>query len=377
MAPRIDLDAGLRGGRYLLELECVRGLAILLVFLFHAWGITVGRAEGPVPFWLGYVVAGNTGVTLFFVLSGFLLSLPWLRCARGKAARPKTRNYYLARALRILPLYLTAVALATLASGNWGAGLRAALFQFVGFEIFPYSVVWWTLLTEVQFYLLLPLFWLAWLHPGWPRRALQLVLAAWLISYLWIFVYPGLDAAPGPYWLTKSLFGRLPAFLTGMLAAHAYLAWRDRWRSRTAGWLGLAALILAWLMLGGLLHRVIALGEARAEWAWHLHHSWEALCWAVVILALLLAPLPGRAVLVNRPLAVLGKLSYSLYLNHVPVLFFLIYGARTRLGDGAYTDSAWAYLVPLLGLAVSLLLAFVTYRWIELPFLNLKHRLSP
>jgi peptidoglycan/LPS O-acetylase OafA/YrhL len=355
----------------------VRGIAILLVFLFHAWGITMGKADGPIPFWLGYVVAGNTGVTLFFVLSGFLLSLPWLRSGRGEADRPRIRNYYMARVLRILPLYLFTVALASVASGNWEAGLRAAVFQFVGFEMFPYSVVWWTLVTEVQFYLVLPLFWLAWLHPGWPRRMAKLALAAWLVTYIWLFVYPGLDAEPGPYWLTKSLFGRLPAFLLGMVAAQVYLVWRDRWRHRGAAWLGLAALVVAWLVLGWLLQQVVAMGEARAEWAWHLHHSWEALCWSVVILAILLVPLPGRAVLLNRPLAVLGKLSYSLYLNHVPVLFFLIYTARTRLGESTYTETAWVFIVPLLGLALSLLLAFITYRWIELPFLNLKHRLPP
>lgn len=365
----------MRGGRYLFELECIRGLAIALVFLFHAWGITVGRVEGEVPFWLGYVVAGNTGVTLFFVLSGFLLSLPWLRHLRHGGRQPSTRNYYLARTLRVLPLYLLAVALATLASGNGPAGLRAALFQFVGFDMFPYSVVWWTLVTEVQFYLLLPLFWMAWLRPGWPRGAAIIVLVTWLVAYLWVFVYPGLAAAPGPFWLTKSLFGRLPAFLVGMVAAQVYLAWPDKWRGGNTGWAGLVVLLAAWLVLGWLLQRVIVIGESRAEWAWHLHHAWEALCWGTVILVLLRAPVPGRVLLVNRPFAVLGKLSYSIYLNHVPLLFYLIYTIRAQLGQASYLDSAWAYLVPLVALAASLLLALVTYRLVELPFLKLKHRL--
>ena len=70
MKQGLELNAGMRGkGGYLFELECVRGLAILLVCLFHAWGVTLGKVEFVVPFWLSYIFAGNTGVTLFFVLS--------------------------------------------------------------------------------------------------------------------------------------------------------------------------------------------------------------------------------------------------------------------------------------------------------------------
>ncbi len=64
-----------RGTKYLYEIECFRGLAVVLVFGFHVWGISFGDSKpSSLSPWV-YVAAGNTGVTLFFVLSGFLLSI--------------------------------------------------------------------------------------------------------------------------------------------------------------------------------------------------------------------------------------------------------------------------------------------------------------
>src|SRR5262249_47236712 len=98
-----------RGSTYFPELESLRGLAILLVFVFHADGVLLAPfrshvgAQSPVP--LAFVWAGHSGVTLFFVLSAFLLSLPFLDEANGgrTGSRPP---FYQRRALRTLPLYL-------------------------------------------------------------------------------------------------------------------------------------------------------------------------------------------------------------------------------------------------------------------------------
>ncbi len=79
----------------------------------------------------------------------------------------------------------------------------------------------------------------------------------------------------------------------------------------------------------------------------------------------------------NRPLAVTGKLSYSIYLNHVPILFFLIYPVKEAMSVEAYRQSAWLYLLPLVGMGLSIGAAFVSYRLIERPFLDMKRRLSP
>ncbi len=352
----------------------------MLVFLFHAHGISLGTAATTPTLPMSFIIAGNTGVTLFFVLSGFLLSLPWLQhILNGQNKKPDNRRYYLARALRILPLYYAAIIVAIVASGNWESGLRAAVFGFVGFDIFPYSVVWWTLSTEVQFYLTLPLFFAMYCAGGKWRTLCVALLLAWLTAYVALVAINPHPGQPLSFFLSKSLFARLPAFLAGIAAALFYLKAGAHLRSRTQStgvrWLGLCALVVLFILLARVLQTVITMGDRAAEKAWHLHHSYEAVLWAAIILLILIIRLPMRALLVNRLLAVTGKLSYSIYLNHVPILFYLVYTTRASIGAEAYATSTALYLLPLAALIGSLALSWCTYRYIELPFLRLKHRI--
>ena len=78
--------AGVATGNYLPELESLRGIAILLVFWFHVEGVLFLPRPRPLEVvlpWQAFVRAGHTGVSLFFVLSAFLLSLPFWREPRG------------------------------------------------------------------------------------------------------------------------------------------------------------------------------------------------------------------------------------------------------------------------------------------------------
>lgn len=382
LTPALDLTEGVRDpGRYLHELECLRGLAILLVFLFHAWGISgLQWPDQPVP-GLALLAAGNTGVTLFFVLSGFLLSLPWLRYWLHPGQRkPSVWQYLKARAMRILPLYYFALAVAWLATGDTSTVAQAAAFQFVGFSAFPYSVVWWTLVTEVQFYLLLPLLMSLWISGRRGRWACAALLLAWAWAYLNLVLQANPAVSEKTFFFTKSVFARLPAFLLGIAAAVIYLrasTWEPVNRQPTAWrYSGLLLMLAALLLLERVLARVATMSDTQAELQWHLHHSWEAALWATVMLCLLLCRLPGARLLVNPTLAIAGKLSYSLYLVHVPVLFYLIYPLRERLGVEQFLASWWLYSAGAVALLTSLLLSWASYRLIERPFLRLKRRLT-
>jgi peptidoglycan/LPS O-acetylase OafA/YrhL len=370
----IDLVEGLRRpSSYRFELECLRGLAILMVFLFHAYSMTWGEprtAPGPLESW---VIAGNTGVTLFFVLSGFLLSLPWLQMQRG-APEPSIPHYLRARALRILPLYLSFVLLAAGISGQWGPALKAATFQFVGFDITPFSAVWWTLSTEVQFYLLLPLACWLYLRGGHARTLLYLALGIWLLAYL----YWALAIAPATpmvsWFASKSLFGRLPAFAVGVALGWWYVRFGSSTPNRDGRLLSTVVACVLLAAMTYLLQRGAALGDWNAERLWHLRHTWEAGVWALLA-ALLLSYRPlGSALLLNRHMATLGKLSYSVYLNHVPILFFLIRALKGSLGQAQYSTSWQALALPALALVLSVLCAWVTYQMIERPFLRWKRK---
>lgn len=91
--------------RYMPQLEALRGWAILLVVVFHYFGILFNGGAGGLPesspLWLRVVAAGNTGVTLFFVLSGFLLTQPFILASRN-GEQIGFASFYGARLLRIV-----------------------------------------------------------------------------------------------------------------------------------------------------------------------------------------------------------------------------------------------------------------------------------
>ena len=372
-----SLQSGIRGGDYLSQVDALRGWAILLVFFFHAWGISGGSAGSEPSLWFSYVAAGRTGVTLFFVISGFLLSIPWLRAMQSpNVAMPSLKNYYAARILRIVPLYYLAVLMACVVSGSWSTGLKAFTFQFVGFEIFPFSVVWWTLVTEVQFYLVLPIF--IWLLAGGgkSRVILLLVLMLWGSVYITQVLHNPSGEKIGSYLLTKSLFGRLPAFLLGMLAAWVFLKAKALTILNANGVrvLGAVIILLALFINGAVLRHTVLLGEWQSESNWHEHHIYEAILWSVVLLVLVLTRPLFHRVIANSVLAVVGKLSYSLYLWHVPILFYVIYPTKERIGEG-FPETILAYVLTFAALLISLMASLLTYKYIELPGLNMKRRL--
>ena len=366
-----------RGTKYLYEIECFRGLAVVLVFGFHVWGISFGEQKPSPLSPLVYVAAGHTGVTLFFVLSGFLLSLPWLRWINeDSAAMPNIGTYYLARILRIMPLYLVFVIAAGLLVGDWYNALRALSFQFVGFELFPYGLVWWTLTTELQFYLLLPFGWIAYKTGGFPRLVLLVILVAWAGAYLFILFTDVVAEWRQSYWFAKSLFGRLPAFLIGVSCAVIYCkpGGMVTFLPREVYLSGLLAVLLL-LLLGF----VLSVGIQTSDWVneseWHIHHTYEAVIWGAILLLTLQAAPVFSVLVINPAFALLGKLSYSIYLNHVPILFFVIDSSKKAMGSDSYEATMQVFYNPLIGFAMSVALASVTYYCIETPFLKLKRRL--
>ena len=136
-----------------------------------------------------------------------------------------------------------------------------------------------------------------------------------------------------------------------------------------------AILLVLWV-LGLVLQRAAEIGDWDAEWSWHLHHTYEALLWTALVMLLLMGKAFGSSILVNRPMAVMGKLSYSLYIVHVPVLYFLIEPFKQSMGEDVYVAWPWLWPIAFVGLGLSVLLSYATYRLIELPFLGLKRRVS-
>ncbi len=144
-------------------LDGVRALAFLLVFEIHinhagVWG------DGNNPFVAAFFSVGRTGVTLFFVLSGFLLFLPYAQTLLFEKECPQPKIYYIRRMLRIFPGYFFSLFILVMFTqmyliqpSNWS--------QLVPFLTFTMgyrasSIIngpYWTLAVEFQYYLILPL----------------------------------------------------------------------------------------------------------------------------------------------------------------------------------------------------------------------------
>lgn len=345
------------------QCESIRGLAILLVFCFHYLGDLRGYLAYPdMKTGLGLLFGGNTGVTLFFLLSGFLITRPFL-----KGAPLQIRNFLARRALRILPMFYVSILIGAVISQQWGNVLKSMFFYDIGLgTLSPMGAVWWSLVVEVQFYLVLPL--LVWLarRPGW-RLLLIPLLAAMLYGYMLIRSAPLTEDWSG--W-RDSIIGRWPVFLTGAALAWVHIVLGDRLQAfgRRQAWVGLVLVVLALGFLVALCdHRVRTYGIF-AHGLWYDYYMLDGLAWGLFVFALLNFRFLGYQLFVNPLLHHLGLWSYSLYLLHSGVLFFVLRHEPLWLPSSRLE-------VVLTGLALLggvTLLSAITYRYIEQPFLRIR-----
>ncbi len=178
------------------------------------------------------------------------------------------------------------------------------------------------------------------------------------------------------------LYGRLPAFVIGIGAAWIYDRYgerlrvalsRQRWCSGGGADLTLIAVTYA---LGLLLREVAFAGFITAEFEWHWWHVAEAFCWAFIVLLVLVAPLKLALVFDSRLLKRAGVLSYSIYLIHAPLFFYILYPLRIRTPQVTERWNLTSLAAVALCIGLTLLLSSLTYRFIERPFLERKARIA-
>lgn len=156
-----------RESRDIAALDGVRAIAAMMVVALHLSEIVgVPWSINGQPFLTTLVVFGRMGVDLFFVLSGFLLFRPYARALLFEHQWPSMRSFYLRRIFRIWPgYYVTLVAMLLLFAHQYlQPDHRARLALFLIFFMDSSHQTWqqlngpfWTLATEWQFYMLLPL----------------------------------------------------------------------------------------------------------------------------------------------------------------------------------------------------------------------------
>jgi peptidoglycan/LPS O-acetylase OafA/YrhL len=352
VAVGVGPDAGARvdqaGEQRLARLESLRALAALGVLVGHVWGAHYAFGPGATDSLAARTIfGGGFGVFVFFALSGYLLFRPLANAAFG-GERVDLRRYAINRLLRTLPLYYVVVIVLLVVQEGGGSFGQWWRFLTLTENLFSATALTvdgpiWSLLVELQFYALLPLvaIGLAWLARGSRRNAAMLLLLAGLAG-AGLRIYLLNHRHVGDPRIVYSLLTTAFFFVPGMLLALV----RDvRLRGPLgSGDLWLLASIPVWLFIFDDYSRT----------------AWAAVASFLVVggAALPLRHGPIVRALDWRPLALVGVASYSLYLWHLPIV-------------NALAPNALVWAVPL-----SLLVAFVSYRVVEEPFLALRRRWS-
>ena len=377
--PTADRAAAAPGlaARRVPELDGLRGVAILLVIVCHyVYNSLPRRGAGALRSTLSWTWSG---VDLFFVLSGFLIG--GILLANRESARYYP-TFYRRRACRILPIYVVVVgavfAYAALAAQGllpaapfrrllpawtyltFTQNLYMAYHEGFGSQLLAPT---WSLAVEEQFYLLVPLV----IRLVTPRR-LPLVLLAGILAAPALRLWLGtLEDGTVPVAAYVLMPARADALLLGVLAAWAWRAEPLRRFVREAGaWLilppALCAVAVAVLTRSG--------GNMLSPEMAHGGFSWLALGYTFIVLAAA-SQAPGLKVLRGGPLPALGRISYTTYLLHLPILRIVHFSLR---GDFPSVAGATAQAVTVLALALTLGLAALSWRFFEGPIVRWGHR---
>ncbi len=350
-----------RGSTDIPSLDGLRAVAIGIVFFAHAG--------------LSRFLPGQFGVTIFFFLSGYLITT-LLRIEFERTGSISIRDFYLRRVLRILPPFYLVFAVATLLTVSGplsgpplsGGGILAQAFYLTNYWVIargwwtghaPGTWIFWSLAVEEHFYLFFPV-----LYAGLQRfvssrrrqAAVLLGLCALVLAWRCLLVFVFHSAKDRTYVATDT---RIDSILFGCALAVIGNPFLDQ------------------LPFSGDWWKLIAfpLGAGAVLLSLAISAPWFQQAFAYTIQGIGLAPVFVVAVrfprwflfpVLNWPwMRYLGALSYALYLLHATVLF----GVDAHL-------HAPAVIQALVGGAVSLGLAAAIHHGLERPLARLRRRLS-
>lgn len=404
------------------SLDGVRAIACLTVIGFHISLITRDThlwspaAPGALYHILSSIMlAGASGVTLFFVLSGFLLFMPFCKAFLCETKWPSTITFYLRRAFRILPgYYVVLLSILLIAHPEYlqvNHWQDLTLFFTLFMDATPGTFQqingpFWTLAVEWQFYLLLPLLTIAFsllvlrIPRRWRVYALVACLSgvvAWGIwSRTWGAYYVANTAqaflVPRPVYnvflfFTYGVGGKyLEDFATGMLVSLTYISILQA--ASPGKFISILRRLSPLLFMAGLtVLTMMALWHFNVwyfnSWPFFdrfstpLYNDISEACLAggfgLCIIAILLGPSWLRRPFEWSPLRWIGLISYSLYMLHLPLLiFFMVNVGYHMQGISRYVGIS---LYLLWTLCVIFPVSFLSFLLVEKPWVELGSKL--
>jgi peptidoglycan/LPS O-acetylase OafA/YrhL len=357
-------------------LDGLRGVAVLLVLWFHVWEIS--WLPAPVP-WLEFVPeTGFVGVLLFFFLSGFVISYPFVRAQAAGSRAPSWGHFAWRRFLKIVPSYLLSIAVAYALGYAQKQPYASVVPDLTTHLLFVHTWfpdrfgtingVLWTLAVEVEFYCIFPLVWGCFKRSPWIAAAVMIALAlawrSWFHSCCYDTLFPTLE---------ENLPGYLDIFACGMIAAYAYVHYAPRVANAR---LRLAAPLVMLLGLAGLIALLENLYAFRFvdQWAgvWQVdRRPLLGAAFAVIALGALTSPRWAQRLFDNAPLRFMATISYNLYLYHQMIARELLaWRIPSYVGDPHY-DPLWQVRYTEIAFAVTIAQAAVVTYAVERPLLHL------
>lgn len=324
------------------KLNTLRGLAALIVFFTHFSDITN---------WLGGVLGGGSGaygVMLFFMLSGFLMAYLYLERDFKKA---NVTHYFYARAGRVLPLYLAVVFGSYLlsVSGNDTLYNIPDINTLLGHVLFVYGEsVLWSIPPEIQFYLIFIIFWAFAKH----RSGYIYLSIITVMIVLFLFNFPRIygDINGVPY-NEFNVLRSLPYFFVGVIFGMNYNTFKVP-EYLKKHWF-ILALCLIPLMYPDL--TTITSDAKQKMWL-----SYEVLFVMSTVFFCVVFLVPNNNVLLANKIGdFIGKISYSFYLLHMPIIVqvnTLDFSVEFKL---------------LFSLSLSILAAYLSFMYFEKPVAKL------
>lgn len=341
-------------------LDGLRGISILAVMGFNGH--------------LLWLEGGFIGVDIFFVLSGFLITFLLVQGYREKYGIGLW-HFYFRRALRLLPALVAVIVACIVYSLLFDHAKPVIKWKGVLFTLF-YVSNWaqvppmgpglgllshtWSLSVEEQFYIIWPLLLLVLLKLKSKPVVLTILCSLVTIS---VFMNVWFWHAGVPF--LRMYFGsdtRANELLIGCIAA-LVLSWgmlqpsnRLKWAFHSASLISLAGILISFFLI-----------RHNGAFVYNGGFTLISIATAVLILDLLLFPSRLSRCFEFAPLVWLGKISYGLYLWHFP-----IFEATGKLLEGNVSPVFYG----ITGVVVTLLIATISYYFLEQPFLKLKHRYS-
>ncbi len=348
------------------DIEGLRAIAVGAVLLFHAG--------------LSFAGGGYVGVDVFFVISGFLITNLLLKEIERSGTVQLTR-FYARRIRRLLPasvvtlMFTAALTLMTLPANRWASiagDLIGSSVYLVNWRFAARSVDYltaesaaspvlhfWSLAVEEQFYFVWPVLmilgvWLA-LRAGWSRRSTLGVSLAVLGLISLIFSVYFTSANPGPaYFITPTRIWELSIGAGVALLLPVISAIPKGWAS-ALGWVGLLGMVFAVVQFGA--------DTPFPSYTALLPTLGTAL---VIVSGSVDADTRLNRILSVRPAQFVGKLSYSLYLYHWPIIVAL------EFSNGGLTPT-----LGILGVILSFVPAYLSFRFVETPFRTARRFVEP